>query len=163
MVDKVEVRATEIPGMQITFQGPLGPDGLGIAFQVAVDSTIDRRDLDELLDRVGGARRRQAAMEELPIVRQSLAANLKLLETAKREKEVHIARMQGRVTQLGARRRGEVANSPQDVNALSQHDQRILQIEGQIAGAQERIPYLEALIDRREPDPVEAPARMAAE
>lgn len=152
----MSVRAIEVPGMTIEFQGPIGADGLGVGFRVAVDSTIGREDLDELLDRVGSARRRQAAIEELPLLQQSLNASLKLLDTAKRERAKHEAQMNGRVAQLAARRRADVQVTPQDVNALSQHDQRILQIEGQIAGARERIPYLEDLIGIE-------PVRMAAE
>ena len=147
----VEVRATEVPGMRVTFQGPLSPDGLGIAFEAAVDSTTSRADLDELLDRIGGARRRQAAIEELPIVQQSLHANRELLKTARREKAAHEARMGGRIATLSGKRRSEVMPNMQDQNALAQHDNRILQIEEQIERAKARIPYLEALRDGKEP------------
>ena len=152
MTDKaIEVRATEVPGMQIEFQGPIGPDGLGVGFRIAVDQTISSADLDELLDRVGGARRRQKAIEELPIEKMSLVANLQLLKTAELDRARHKAQMTGRAERLGTRRRGEVEPSPQDVNALSGHDQRIMQIQGQIEGARARIPYLEAIIEGREP------------
>ena len=152
MTDKaIEVRATEVPGMKIVFQGPLGPDGLGVSFEIAEARDISREDLDELLDRVSGARRRQQAMEQLPLEKQRLSANLKLLKTAEVDRARHKAQMQGRMDRIGARRRGEIEPAPQDVNALSQHDGRILEINGQIEGARAAIPYLEAIIAGREP------------
>jgi hypothetical protein len=167
MSDKVvEVRATEIPGMRIKFSAPISPDGAGMEFEVGVDATIDRPELDLLLDTVASARRRQAAIEELPLERQGLYRNSELLKIARREKAAHEARMGARLTALGARRRGEVMPNPQDVNALSQHDNRIMQIEEQIERAKARIPYLEALIDNREPPdylPAANDGRMAAE
>ena len=166
MSEKVEVRATEIPGMKITFQGPLSPDGLGVAFEVAVDSTIHQADLDDLLDRIAGARRRQAAIEELPIVRQNLHAKRELLKTARHDKAVHEAAMTARHEQLAPRRRNEVMPNIQDQNALSQHVKTVIQIEEQIELMKARIPYLEALRDGKEPpDPLPAAndARMAAE
>ncbi len=147
----IEVRATEVPGMKIVFQGPLGPDGLGIAFEVAEARDISREDLDELLDRVAGARRRQEAMEKLPLEKQRLSMNLKLLRLAEVERARHKAQMTGRVEQLGARRRGAVEPAPQDTNALAQHDHRIMEINGHIEGARAAIPYLLAIIAGEEP------------
>lgn len=159
--DKVVSRSIEIPGMQITFGGPISPDNKGLTFVIAADALIPQLALRERLDVVGQEFRRQAAIEELPIVKQSLEANTKLLETAKRDRAKHQAQMNGRIEQLSAKRRSEAQATPQDVNALSQHDQRILQIEGQIEGAKQRIPYLEALI--RGEEILEEPPRMAAE
>ena len=149
--DHVVSQRVEIPGMQITFGGPLSPDNKGLTFVLAADALIPELELNDRLDVVGRAFRRQAAIEELPIIKQSLYANRKLLATARAEKAAHEARMGGRVEQLGARRRGAVQATPQDVNALSQHDQRILQIQGQIEGAEARIPYLQALVDGEKP------------
>lgn len=162
--DKVISQAIEIPGMQITFGGPISPDNKGLTFVLAADALISPLALRERLDTVAAEFRRQAAIEELPIVRQSLAANQKLLKTAIHDRATHVAQMNGRVEQLAGRRRSEVHAPPQDVNALSQHDNRILQIEGQIEGAKQRIPYLEALRAGVEPpDPEGEPVRMAAE
>jgi hypothetical protein len=55
--------------------------------------------------------------------------------------------MSGRVIQ----RRGGAVEMPQDVNALAQFDQRIMEINGQIEGARAAIPYLEAVIAGEEP------------
>ncbi len=163
MTDKaIEVRATEVPGMQIEFQGPIGPDGLGVGFRIAADATISLDELNERLDTVAGALRRQRAMEQLPLEKQRLSANLKLLKTAEIDRARHKAQMSGRVIQ----RRGGAVEMPQDVNALAQFDQRIMEINGQIEGARAAIPYLEAVIAGREPPelyPVANDQREAAE
>jgi hypothetical protein len=159
----VEVRATEVPGMRITVQGPLSPDGLGIAFEVGVDSEIAFQKLDALLDKILDARRRQAAIEELPIVRQHLYAKRELLKTAKRAQAEHEARMSART--FGVRGR-PVQPNLQDVNGAQQHHNTIMQIEEQIELSMARIPYLEALRDGRPtPDPLPAAndTKMAAE
>jgi hypothetical protein len=148
MTDKaIEVRATEVPGMQIEFQGPIGPDGLGVGFRIAVDATISLEDLNIQLDIVAKATRRQRAMEQLPLEKQRLSANLKLLKTAEIDRARHKAQMSGRVIQ----RRGGSVEMPQDVNALAQFDQRIMEINGQIEGARAAIPYLESVIAGEEP------------
>ena len=149
--EKNIVERVEVPGMQITFGGPLSPDNKGLTFVIAADALIPELALNERLDIVGRAFRRQAAFEELPIVKQSLHANRELLKKAKMELASHKARMDAREAQLMVNRRQKVDPNPQDVNALSQHDQRILQIEGQIEGAKARIPYLEAIIAGDEP------------
>lgn len=163
----VEMRATEVPGMRIIFQGPISPDGLGVSFDVAVDATIDRPELDLLLDTVAGARRRQAAVEELPLVRQNLRAKTEQLKTARREKADHEARMAAREAALSNRRRVPVPANMQDQTNLQQHVNTILQIEEQIELCKVRIPYLEAIIAGDDPpDPLAAAAandRMAAE
>ncbi len=163
MTDKaIEVRATEVPGMQIEFQGPIGPDGLGVGFRIAADATISLDELNERLDTVAGALRRQRAMEQLPLEKQRLSANLKLLRTAEIDRARHKAQMSGRTIQ----RRGGSVEMPQDVNSLAQFDQRIMEINGQIEGARAAIPYLEAVIAGREPPelyPVANDQREAAE
>jgi len=143
----IEVRATEVPGMQIEFQGPIGPDGLGVGFRIAADATISLEDLNIQLDVVAKATRRQRAMEQLPLEKQRLSANLKLLKTAEIDRARHKAQMSGRVIQ----RRGGAVEMPQDVNALAQFDQRVMEINGQIEGARAAIPYLEAVIAGKEP------------
>ena len=158
MTDKaVEVRAIEIPGMKIKYSAPLSPDGDGIEYEMAVDSTIHRDDLDELLDKVGGAHQRQAAKRELPLLRQNLHGNRNLLRSARNEKARHEAGMNARASALGGTRRREVQPNPQDANALSQHDQRIIKIEEEIKRAEQRIPYLEAIVAGKDPpDPFAA-------
>ena len=166
MSDKVEVRATEVPGMQIEFQGPIGPGGLGVGFRIMVDQTIAREDLDELFDRVDGARRRLVAREQLPLERRRLVVATENLEKAKVARATHLAQMNGRVAQLQKTRRNEVMANPQDMNALAGHDQRIAQLEFDIEDAKATIPYLEALLKGEDPDMLNAPIllpKMAAE
>lgn len=147
MTDKaIEVRATEVPGMQIEFQGPIGPDGLGVGFRIAVDATISLEDLNIQLDIVAKATRRQRAMEQLPLEKQRLSANLKLLKTAEIDRARHKAQMQVR-----KERRGKEIEMPQEINSLEQFDRRVMEINGQIEGARAAIPYLEAVIAGEEP------------
>jgi hypothetical protein len=158
MTDKaVEVRAIAIPGMKIKYSAPLSTDGDGIEFEMAVDSTIHRDDLDELLDKVAGAHRRQAATRELPLLRQLLHKDRKLLPIARRKAADHDAAMTARAVALGANRRREVQPNLQDVNGLQQLNKDVLAIEEAIKLAEVRIPYLEAIIAGKEPpDPFAA-------
>jgi len=145
--DRTVVEQVPVPGMQITFQAPLSPDGKGINFVLALPAEITEGDLDLRLDLIGKATRRQQAIEELPIVKQSLYSNLKLLQTARKEHAAAQARHEAKAAARNKNLRNQV-ELPSD---LAQHDARILQIEGQIAGARTRIPYLEAIIAGREP------------
>jgi hypothetical protein len=152
MTDKaIEVRATEVPGMQIEFQGPIGPDGLGVGFRIAVDATIGLEDLNIQLDIVAKATRRQRAMEQLPLEKQRLSANLNLLKTTERERARHLAGMTARTQKLQANRRNPVEPMAQDTQGLIGHDNEIRRINGHIEGARAAIPYLEAVIAGEEP------------
>lgn len=154
MSDDTIIEPIKIPGMQVTFQSPLSPDGKGINFVLACDALINPKALDERLDVIAAAARRQAAFEELPIVKQSLYANRRLLETARKERAKQAAALHHKLELVQAGRRGQAdptKHAPQDVNALAQHDNRILQIEGQIEGASARLPYLQAIIEGRDP------------
>lgn len=151
MTDKVfSATATEIPGMRVTYQIAIG-DGRTVAYEAAVDSTIAREDLDELLDRCGDAAERRQAVFELPLVRASLWSNRQLLATERVSRARAQAESEGRVAQLSRGRRADVPLPPSDVNRIAQYDARLLQIEAQIKSAEARIPYLEAIIARREP------------
>ncbi len=99
-------------------------------------------------------------------MRQSLYANTKLLAKARVEKANALANV--RASRPAKERRLQPMTTPAETSTAAQHDQRILQIEGQIEGARARIPYLEAIIAREEPpelypDPEAANDRMAAE
>ncbi len=161
-------RTVEIPGMRVTIQGPISPDGQTLAFELPVDEAmaINQAALDERLDVLTSATRRQRAIEELPLTLASLATNRQLYREEEKRRAAHIAGMNARVAQRSQGRRVEALPNPADANSLAQFDQRLAQIDGQIKLAQNRIPYLRALIAREEPPelyPEEDAATLAAE
>ncbi len=160
MSERVGVREIEIPGMQIKFTGPIAPDGKGMEWTVAVDRTESTEDLNEMLDRITAAHRRQAAIEELPIVKESLYKNRRLLTEAQRERARAEAQAAARIP---PNRRNPQPASPQDESRVLQYDQRILQIQEQILLADARIPYLEAIVAGKEPPEALPELREAAE
>lgn len=160
------MQPVEVPGMQITFQSPVGPSGKGISFVLAVESAIETDDLNRRLDVIAAATRRQDAFEQLRLDQQSLAANRKLLVKAKAALSAAEQQLQGKVTLMSANRRRPVdatQAAPQQVSSVSQHQQRILEIEGQIAGCEERIPFWKAILRGEEPIDLDEFTRMAAE
>lgn len=147
--DKTIVAPVEIPGMQITFQSPVGPNGKGMSFVLAADALSSREWLNERADTIAGVARRQDAYEQLLLDRQHLAANQKLLAKARAALSAADQVLQGKLTVVGDTRRktpDATKIAPHDVNAVSQHQQRIIEIEGQIAGCEERIPRWEAIL-----------------
>ena len=154
--DKTVLAPIEIPGMKITFQSPIGPQGKMIGFDVAADALIPLGALNERLDVIAKAVRRQDAFEQLRLDQQSLRANRKLLEKARKARAEAQAALEARleVVRASTPRRREVEAvqaAPANINAVAQHDQRILEIEGQIAGCEERIPFWKAILLGREP------------
>lgn len=145
MSDQAVMKSIEIPGMKITYQAQAG-DGRMIAYEIAEDRTIDKRDLDDLFDRIGGAVERQQAKFELPLVEANLFANRELLRSQRRERANAEARAEAKIAHLNVARRKPVEIAQQDANSLSQFDQRIVDLERQIKNAERRIPYLKALI-----------------
>lgn len=171
MSDKVMIQPIEVPGMKITFQSPIGPQGKMIAFDIAADATIGLEDLNDLLDTVTKVIRRQDAFEQLRLDQQSLRANYKLLEKARKARAEASAALDAKLSIVAAnspRRRPPDATqaAPGNVNAVAQHDQRILEIEGHIAGCLERIPLWKRTLAGDEPvdlDDLDQPAALAAE
>ena len=153
MSDKTVLAPVEIPGMQITFQSPVGPSGKGISFVLAADSLIETDDLNRRLDVIAAAARRQDAFEQLRLDQNSLAANRKLLAKARAARSAAQHMLDGKISALPPRRNAPDAArvAPGEVNAVAQHDQRILEIEGQIAGCEERIPFWKATLRGEEP------------
>jgi hypothetical protein len=153
--------------MQISFQSPIGPAGKGISFVLSADALIPVETLNERLDIVAAAARRQDAFEQLRLDQQSLAANRKLL--AKRQAQRNAVRIahESKLSVVGGTRRREpdaTKLDPHGIAALSQHDQAILEIEGQIAGCEERIPFWKAILRGEEPlDLEDVTPAMAAE
>jgi hypothetical protein len=168
MSNKTIVAPVEIPGMQISFQSPVGPSGKGISFVGAVPIDCSLDDLNERLDVIAAAARRQDAFEQLRLDQNSLAANKKLLAKAKAARGAAQNVLEGKLTVVGdTRRRAPDATrvAPGELNAVMQHDQRIVEIEGQIVGCEERIPFWKAILRGEEPLDLGEPAndRMAAE
>jgi len=164
--DKTILAPVEVPGMQINFQSPVGPSGKIIAFVLGVDALCSKEMLDDRLDVIAAAARRQDAFEQLRLDENALAANRKLLAKAKAARDATARSHEGRLSAVGATRRNApdpTKIDPHGVSALSQHDQRILEIEGQIAGCEERIPFWRAILRGEEPLDLGEPARMAAE
>jgi hypothetical protein len=164
--DKTILAPIEVPGMQINFQSPIGPSGKVIAFVMGVDALIPLGRLNEQLDTIARAVRRQDAGEQLLLDRNHLAANRKLLAKAKAARDATAMAHESKLTLAGSERRrapDPTKIDPHGVSALSQRDQEILNIEGQIAGCEERIPFWEGILRGDDPlDLPETPA-MAAE
>ncbi len=160
----------EVPGMQITFQSPVGPIGKGISFVMSAASDITSDDLNRRLDVIAAAARRQDAYEQLRLDQQSLAANRKLLAKKRVQRDAaenaHKARLS--VVPPGGRPRRVALDAtqvdPHGVSTVAQYNQAILEIEGQITGCEERIPFWKAILRGEEPLDLDPPApAMAAE
>lgn len=150
MSEDVRVMGTPVPGLRVTYQMQIG-DGRVIAYEAALDSTCSRGDLDELLDRCGGAAERRQAMYELPMVKAGLYTNRELLAAQRKARAETHAQAVARHQRLQEGRRNVVPMAQPDANAIAQFDQRILDLLRQIRNAELRIPYLEAIIAGREP------------
>lgn len=145
-----------IGALGITYQAELLP-GKTLAFETHVDRTMDRAELDEVLDTCIGAAKRQAAIEELPLVYQSLHANRLRLK----EEEQKLARIETGMKARDALRQMErphgtrrpQAPAPEngDEAQIAQFTQTIANLRSAIRAGEARVPYLKALIERREP------------
>ena len=148
-----------VGGLGITYQAAL-IDGKTLAFETAVDQTMDREELDDYLDTFIGAAKRQQAIEELPLVKQNLATNLAMLRNDEKERAKAIARIEARSTIVSGTRRNPRPPSEGDQNNLAQFEQRIARTKAAINAARARIPYLEAIIARQTPpEPFPQPER----
>ena len=168
MSDKTMVEPVEIPGMQISFSSPIGPSGKGLNFVMSADALILEGALNERLDIIARAARRQDAFEQLRLDQQSLIANRKLLAQQRAKLSATHRTVESKVANFPTSRRGVDATkaAPQELSAISQIENRIFEIEGQIAGCEERIPFWKAILRGEEPldlEPEPANDRMAAE
>src|SRR6185503_1198460 len=116
--DRAVVEQVPVPGMQITFQAPVSPDGKRMEFVLACPAEITEGDLDARLDLIAKATRRQQAIEELPIVKQSLHSNIRLLQIARKEHATAVARHEAKAAARNKNLRNQV-ELPSD---LAQHD-----------------------------------------
>jgi hypothetical protein len=179
--DKTVVRPVEIPGMQISFSSPIGPSGKGMNFVLSAGDDIEFADLNKKLDVIAAAARRQDAFEQLRLDQNALVGNRRLLPTvtAKRDKlrderSDLLRKMEAKLTVVmpGQRRPQQREALPQDISMLAtferdieKEENRIFEIEAQIVGCEERIPFWKRLLRGEEPldlDDVE-PSKMAAE
>lgn len=143
-----------IGALGITYQAELLP-GKTIAFETSVDRTMDREELDGFMDTFIGAAKRQAAIEELPLVIQALHANRQQLKDEEKKRAGLVAGMQARQDlraierPRGTHRAQPIENG--DQANLMQQDQAISRLKAAIRAAEARVPYLKALIARQDP------------
>jgi hypothetical protein len=150
--------------MKVTYQVALG-DGQAIAYEAGVDMTIHRKDLDELLDRIGGAAARRKAIFDLPLTQLSLNGARQMLAQQRKERAKAVATQEAHIQRMSANRRNPAQATQVDVMAVAQFDQRIMQLERQIVQDERMVEYLQAIIAGEDP-PELFPAtdiRMAAE
>jgi hypothetical protein len=146
------VPAIAVPGLKIAYQIQIGDGGTPlIAYEAAVDSTIDTHDLNELLDRISSAAARQKAIHDLPLSKLRLVQNLDKREKISRD----LALASKTAAEEAQKRRGErVREVPMAQAALTQITQlsnALAETEAIINHDRLRIPYLEAVIDGRPP------------
>jgi hypothetical protein len=139
------VPAIAIPGMRVTYQVQIG-DGQTIAYEVGVDATIAREDLDELFDRVGGAAARRKAVFDLPLTELSLAGAKAMLVQQRKAHAAAVATQEAHIQRMSENRRNQAQATQVDVMAVAQFDQRIMQLERQIVQDTRMVEYLKAII-----------------
>lgn len=157
MSDPVYSQMIAVPGLKIAYHIQIG-EGQQIAYEAAVDSTVDQQDLNELLDRLGTAAERRKAIHDLPYAKLRLRQNREKL--AKAEKALHeaISKQEAHVQQLVQTRRNANAAQPlpTDINAVTQAQSTLQGIIDTIRFDELEIPRLEAIIAGR-PPPEEPP------
>ena len=161
--------AIPVPGLRIAYQFQVG-DGQAIAFEAGVDQAFSLGELNELFDRLGAAVERRKAKFDLPLCKEGLVKAEKLLPKLRKDLADAMARSQARnVVRSDRRLPREVQVSPPDMNAIGQAQSAVQKCEEAIEHYKLRIPYLEAIIDGRDPpEPVadelmEMPILAAAE
>lgn len=152
MSDPVYSQMVAVPGMKIAYHFQIG-EGQQIAYEVAEDRTASLDDLNELLDRLGGAAARQKAIHDLPFARLRLRQNREKLGKAERALHDAIAKQEAHVQQLVQSRRNANAAQPlpTDINAVTQAQTTLQGIIDTIRFDELEIPRLEAIIAGREP------------
>lgn len=163
-VDVEKRTGVAIGGLGITYQATL-IDGRTVAFETAIDLTATQADIDDVLDVIAAATKRQQAIEELPAVRDALSFTLAQLASMKKQRAALVAGHQAKHSAMNANRRNPKPLEAGSTDAnLAQIDQTIAATEQKIRVAKARIPYLEAIRDRREPpDPFPQYSEDAAE
>lgn len=131
-----------------------------LAYEAAADQTLSREDLDEMLDRLGGAAERQRAIRDLPMARNRLAKNLASLPATRARLAQAQAQAEAHIAQASANRRNAVPPFATDVNAVKGAADMVMVLEQTIETDRLAIAYYEAVIARRDPPD---PARDAPE
>jgi len=160
----VSVSGIAVPGLKVAFHIQL-TDGAVLDYEAAVDQTLCREDLDELLDRLGGAAERQRAIRELPLCRNRLAKNLRLLPNRRADVAKAKADATAHITIMNANRRNQRDEMPMtDVQAVKGAVDALNITEQTIELDKLMIAYYEAIIDRRDPpDPAAEEPEAATE
>ena len=155
------------PMMKIIYQVPLGSDGKGLSFELAVEAGIPDTALGLHLDVMGNEARRQWAIWQLPNTKADLFVNMKLLEDQRKGRAAALALQQSNIARFSANRRREAQPLPADQAAVKGFDDRIMDTQGHIEAGRLLIPRLERMIAREpetEPFPeIYEPEAIAAE
>jgi hypothetical protein len=144
--DKVVMMPTPVPGLQIEYQVPLGMTGHGIGFRLAVDATIDSKELAERMDVLTSEARRLTYIEELPRSKQLLKMKRASLEEQRKRLANARATMEAHVTLASAGRRKDIDPRPADISNIAQFEKGITDTMQAIGILERRIPYLEGYL-----------------
>lgn len=149
--------------VQITYQIQLA-EGQTIAFEIGADTEDGAEKLRDTLDLVGKAAERRKAIHDLPFHQARLMTNRERITNLRRDRARADSNLNAHVVQLSKNRNKTVPPLQTDVNAVAQWDKQIADTEAAIKGDEIRIPYLQAIIDGREPPDLfpEAPEFRAA-
>ncbi len=148
--------------LRITYQIQL-MEGQTIAFEIGEDTDIGPAGLKDILALVSGAAAVERAKVDLPMHKARLFSNREQLHRERRRLADAEARMQANVVTMSRGRNNPVSATPQDVNTVAQFNQAITNLEATIRNDELRIPYLEAIIDGRDPPELFPETLMAAE
>jgi hypothetical protein len=147
---------TPVPGLLIRYEIPIDSTGQKITYDIGMDATCDRRDLDELFDRIGAAAARRKAIFDLPIQELSLAGAKAMLPIQIKEREKAVATQELHVLRMSEHRRGKVEPLQSDVNAVVNFDGNIMQLRRRILQEEKQVAYLKAIIAGADPNTLSA-------
>jgi Zn finger protein HypA/HybF involved in hydrogenase expression len=157
--------------MQITYQITIG-EGQTIAFEIGEDTEVGTDGLNKTLDLVAQATARQKAKHDLPFQEKQLIQCRESLVATRKKRAQAAATLDAHVAQLSSTRRNNVQPLQSDVNAVSEFDKTITNLEAAIKANELLIPYLKAIIagetppslfPENEPEEFVVPVPMAAE
>lgn len=143
----------DVPALGISYQFDIG-SGRQIVMQTHVNATTDDADANELLDRMTRWSYRQQCVVELDDCTHKLGAAYAALKTQRIEHARKMADFQVRHVQAG--RRGQFQPKAEQTVALSNIDQGIANIQGNIIAIRWKIANLTAIINGTErPPPIQ--------
>lgn len=157
MSDKVvDLSGFPVPGMKVAYHFQISETGRALSYEAAVDSTIGREDLNDMLDTMREAGERQKAFHDLPFHQMRLAQNQAKLPMRKKELSLAVAAAQAKATRHASSRRTEMTVGPSDQQNIAKLESAVADLEAVIEADRLEIPRLQAIIDGREP-PVPEP------